>query len=251
MSVLTNNTKLIADGWNAVFITSNWYCFDDTTGQGDYDLSHVSNAAMDRAAIKLTDYVGPILLDIECFDLRNDFENAVRNLRHAVMRWKSANPTRLIGLYECVPERNFWAPVNANIIRTSEWNREKMERARIVEDEWKWRNNQVSSALVPHMDFLCPSLYAFTPSYDRYWMTYAEANLSEAFRVSQGKPVWPIHWPKYHDSTQPMRLDMWRKMCEFIASYPGVETWIAYAPDETALPNGWDEVVKQTNVELH
>lgn len=249
MQVWTDNSELAVGGWQHVFITSNWYCFRDTTGQGDYDLSHVDNDAMDHGARKLADHDGPILLDIECFDLAADFEHAVTNLAQAVCRWKSARPERLIGLYEIMPRRDFWSPVHPHITTSvpSEWERTKYERQVAVCEAWQQHNDRVAERLVGYVDFMCPSVYAFQPKYDAYWPTYAIANIREAQRIARGKPVVPIHWPKYHSVGDSMTLAQWKRHAEIIAT-TGVDTMIAYAPDGVQLPTGWDSVLRQVQV---
>lgn len=241
MNIYTDNTAFQQQsGITPIFITGNWYCFDDMDGQGNYDLSHVSNAAIDRAAIKLIDFQNPILLDIECFDLLLDYDNAVYNLQNALRRWKSANPKRLIGLYSIVPERNYWYPVRLHIIQHDEWSLDGLLKQRSLYKSWQFKNDKLASDLIPLMDFICPSLYAFTPTEDKHWCIYAETNLSEAFRVSNGKPIWPIIWPKYHDGSN-IVMPMWAKMIEFISSFPGINNMVAYAPNNIELPNEWQK----------
>lgn len=68
--------------------------------------------------------------------------------------------------------------------------------------------------LWPEVDFLAPSIYCFyqscesgcdnTPADDR---AYIEANLAEAIRVANGKPVYAYIWGKYHSSNQEHGLE--------------------------------------------
>lgn len=244
MKVWSDNAGLIDRGVEPVLITGHWHCFDDLSGQGDYDLSRVSLAAIDRAAEKLADWSHPILLDVECFDLAGDFDVSVANLVRAVTRWKSANVVRQIGLYEIIPRRDFWSPVHLHITTSvpSEWSRPRYASHTTAYAAWQRHNDRVAERLIDYVDFLCPSLYAFEKVYDKYWPRYALANIAEAKRVSEGKPVIPIHWPFRHGTREYVGVAAWKMMVEVIAE-SGVDGMIAYGPDGVALPTGWDEQV--------
>lgn len=243
-TIYTDNTQFQKQpGVKPLYITGHWEVFDDTTGQGNYDLSHVSNVAIDRAA---TAYVGlhpTMLIDIEVFDLFLDYNNAVYNLQNALRRWKSADPQRTIGLYASVPERNYWDAVMLHVVRSETWSASEMAQRRKGYAAWQTRNDRLARDLVPFVDFVCPSIYAFTPTEDHHWTIYAEANLLEALRISQGKPVWPIHWSSYHDGSGNATLPVWIRMVEFLATFPGVDSMIAYAPDGVVLTDGWERPV--------
>jgi hypothetical protein len=67
------------------------------------------------------------------------------------------------------------------------------------------RDNDRLEELAALQDALCPSLYTFYP--DRQgWVTYAVAQLAEAKRKANGKPVYAFLWPQYHDSNKKLRL---------------------------------------------
>ncbi len=48
-------------------------------------------------------------------------------------------------------------------------------------------------------DFVCPSLYTYYSDMAG-WMQYALANINEAKRIANGKPVYPFIMPEYHPS---------------------------------------------------
>src|SRR5207249_9613783 len=54
-------------------------------------------------------------------------------------------------------------------------------------------------SIVPFVGALDPSRYTF---YDdaQGWVKYALANVAEARRIADGRPVYPFLWPQYHYS---------------------------------------------------
>ncbi|WP_159718344.1 hypothetical protein [Geminicoccus flavidas] len=58
--------------------------------------------------------------------------------------------------------------------------------------------NEKMRRLTAEVDVIFPFLYA--PYEDRQdWLTYARANIAEARKYN--KPVIPVIWPQYHDTT--------------------------------------------------
>lgn len=239
MIIHTIEPQLVASGCQPITIGGHWYVFDYINGH--YDTSHVSTAAIARAAGNLTDD-SPLLLDIETFKLATDYDNAVANLSLAVHEWKRLKPNLLVGLYAQVPERNFWSPIkrarflqpfNADSFRT--WASDFLA--------WQARNTK-NAVVVAEADFVCPSIYALDTRYNADWIVYADANLNEAWRVSGGKPVWPIVQTVYpNNATIP--LTHWQTMVELCGSHPAVQRLvIQWAPSHVS-PEGWRDIVTE------
>jgi hypothetical protein len=94
-------------------------------------------------------------------------------------------PAMDVGLYSGVPERDYWRAI-AGPTSTSY-------------QQWQAENTGGAPA-AQTMNTLYPSLYTFYTDQSG-WVQYATANISEARRLAQGRPVIPFLWPQYHDST--------------------------------------------------
>jgi hypothetical protein len=114
-----------------------------------------------------------------------------------------------------VPLRDNWSPVK---------NDPEMMK--------KWREaNDYLKPLADSLDVICPSIYAFFP--DRAeWVTYAKANIEEAKRMANGKPVYVFLWPKYHNSNKEngqkfIEGDFWKLQLETVynSGVAGVIIW--------------------------
>lgn len=145
----------------------------------------------------------PVIYDIEHWplDVRNsvttaaddDISAATRQvvdasmdkMIHIITTSRKVNPSVKYGYYSCVPLRDYWSPVK---------NDPEMLK--------KWRAaNDYLKPLADSLDVICPSLYAFYPDRDA-WVKYAKANIEEAKRIANGKPVYAYLWPKYHNSNK-------------------------------------------------
>jgi hypothetical protein len=242
MRVYSDNAGLCeATGATPLLVTGDWHVFKDTTGQGTYDRSSVSVEACDNAATTVPDTGGPILIDIECYDLHNDAEHGIREIRTALMRWKTSKRNRLIGLYGTMPERNFWSPVN-HVIHSYNGDYGKMLVCQREVEDWSVHNQRIADSFAPLVDFICPSVYALDERYMRFWPCYADANIREAERVANGKPVWPIVQPVYPTGT-PIALDQWRKMAEFIQQHDKAAAMCVFCPASYKPANGWMDAV--------
>ena len=91
-----------------------------------------------------------------------------------------------------LPLRSYWGPVQPG--STTEAN-------------WQAINDSVQT-LIDKQDFIAPSIYTLYtdgPNEARPWKetqagggSYAAGMIAEAYRVANGKPVYPILWPEYH-----------------------------------------------------
>ena len=90
------------------------------------------------------------------------------------------NPNLLIGYYRLIPRRN---------LNSSYTGPDSPEYA-----AWQAENDQLAAVLEGSIDVIFPSLYVLhlgheSQTTEERWMTYARENISEARRLSDGKPV--------------------------------------------------------------
>lgn len=135
----------------------------------------------------------PIIVDIERWPLTGDAQTVKENVGKlsAILSWiKAEAPDIRLGAYGTVPLRDYWRAIRGP--GSKEYQ------------AWQ-RDNDRLEELVTLQDALCPSLYTFYQ--DRQgWVTYAVAQLTEAKRKADGKPVYAFVWPQYHDSNKKLRL---------------------------------------------
>lgn len=237
--IFTDYEPLIAAGCAAVHITGPNSVYDYAATA--FDRSRVSIAAVDRAAAKLPDEGPPIVLDIEDFDLRNDFARAVENLKLALLRWKSAKPRRSLGLYGLIPERNFWTPVrHAMYLRDSNLREWFVWRDNYA--IWRARNDRAAAAIVPYVDALYPSIYALDARYDEWWSMYADANLVEAERIAGGRPVYPFVQPIYKGGAA-IAASLWDTMLECCCMHPSSSGPVVFSAAARKVHNSWVQAV--------
>jgi hypothetical protein len=109
---------------------------------------------------------------------------------------------------------------------------------------WK-RANSYLIPFATHVDALYPSLYTVETDPAK-WVASAQQRISEAKRISAGKPVRPFVWPQYHDVMRPplagkyIDYDYWMLQLTTIrdAGASGIVVWGGYqtAWDQT---QGW------------
>jgi len=217
-SVLSSRSKLI--GKSALFGTGSDLYLPSK------DLVQAAAALVDPLKTDLA------VLNIEHWPLPSSIWNYV-----AVVEWfrEALNPAVKIGYYGMVPKRDYWRALkpaaHADFIA------------------WQQENNQLAP-LVNAVDILCPSIYTFYP--DRAgWVTYAIANLDEAFRIGNGKPVYPYIWPQYHDSNATLGLQhltgsYWRQQLDTLKTRPiaGAIVWGGWQQPWKADACWWGETVE-------
>lgn len=156
------------------------------------DRSVVPSSAAIQAFLHQTAGMGDMLiLDIEddewpLFHVSSSVElasiakyQAVGTLLHQMA------PAMDVGLYGQVPGRDYWRAISGPTSTSYQ--------------QWQAENTGGAPA-AQTMNTLYPSLYTF---YDDQsgWVKYATANISEARRLAQGRPVIPFLWPQYHMSS--------------------------------------------------
>jgi Hyaluronidase. len=94
-------------------------------------------------------------------------------------------------------------------------------------------NDRIIS-LAQTVDVFYPSLYTFYTD-KAGWVEYATAQISEARRLANGKPVFAFLWPQYHNSNRLLKCqflpaDYWQLQLETVSKLAdGVVIW-----------GGWD-----------
>ena len=137
-----------------------------------------------------------------------------------VISWyKDFSPKLKIGFYARPPMPDYWRAIDAN-----------PKKRRV---DWMAENDRINS-LADSVDALYPSLYTFYTNKSE-WVKYAKAQIMEARRLANGKPVYAFLWPQYHDSNvllgcQFLPGDYWQLQLDTVKSLAdGLVIW-----------GGWD-----------
>ena len=111
-------------------------------------------------------------------------------------------PAMNTGIYATVPHRDYARAISGP--------------ASTGYKQWQAENTGGAPA-AQTMNTLYPSIYTFYKD-QAGWVKYATANISEAKRLANGKPVIPFLWPQYHNSTplayQFIDPDYWKLQLE-------------------------------------
>jgi hypothetical protein len=108
---------------------------------------------------------------------------------------------------------------------------------------WREENDQLRS-LAGAVDVLFPSLYTMYPD-QAGWRKYAIAQIEEARRYGNGKPVYVFLWPQYHESNlilggRYLPADYWLFELMTAKEYAdGIVIWGGWSSDNR--PVEWDE----------
>ncbi|MER8509602.1 hypothetical protein NKH91_13145 [Mesorhizobium sp. M0894] len=171
-----------------------------------------------------------LAIDIEHWPLTGteaDRDSSIANYQATLSAIRQADPNLKLGLYNVLPVADYWRAIGA--------------RGEDGLKEWRSRNTEIASALIPHVDMLFPSLY--TPYGDQdAWVTYAQANIEEARRISQGRPVYCFLWPQFPKTLAFLPGEFWYAeldTCRRLAD--GIVIWGTSAPGPTYRPMQWDE----------
>ncbi|MEQ1793394.1 MAG: hypothetical protein ABL970_04305 [Nitrospira sp.] len=173
----------------------------------------------------------PLVIDIERWPLKGnaaDVQSAVRRFS-AILAWvKHEIPSVRIGLYGTVPLPDYWRAIRDP--RSLDYR------------SWQQDNDRLE-AIVTQVDALFPSLYTFYP--DRQgWVIYATAQIREARRKANGKPVYAFLWPQYHESNlllshRPLDPEYWELQLKTVSDQAdGVVIWGGWGDKG---PESWDE----------
>ncbi|MCC7472559.1 hypothetical protein IT404_12830 [Candidatus Nomurabacteria bacterium] len=160
----------------------------------------------------------PVVIDIEHWPLVGDPNRVRASLSKymTVLQWfKEAAPGLPVGYYGAPPIRDYWKSLRSPM--SKEWASFAKE------------NDQLRP-LAGAVDILFPSLYTFYTDQGG-WVRYAYAQIAEARRNANGKPVYVFLWPQYHDSNPslkgaPLPADFWRLQLQMAKQYAdGIVIW--------------------------
>lgn len=142
------------------------------------------------------------------------------------------------GYYMFGPIREYWKALKG--IEDIEYKR------------WMQINDRIKP-MMDNVDALFPSLYTFYNDKNA-WTKYAKANISEARRISQGKPVYCVLWPRFHGSNKTLGkqwipADFWKEQIELTYAYcDGIVVWDygSWSGYKVESPDGltWWEIYK-------
>jgi hypothetical protein len=161
----------------------------------------------------------PTVVDIEHWEVREPHakgrsaENISKYL--TILQWLHvAEPKLLLGYYALPPLSDYWRAIESNSSKGFlAWQKE----------------NDSLKQVVNEANMLFPSLYTYYK--DRVgWVKYAVAQIKEARRCGNGKPVYVFLWPQYHDSSryssEYIEPDYWRLELETARQHAdGIVIW--------------------------
>lgn len=173
----------------------------------------------------------PVVLDIERWPLTGDgpaVQSTVGKFL-SVLSWvKGEAPSVPFGIYGTVPVPDYWRAIRDPV--SAEFR------------SWQQDNDRLEG-ISDRVDALFPSIYTFYP--DRQsWVTYAIAQIAEAKRKANGKPVYAFLWPQYHESnrllgSRPLDPDYWELQLNTVYQHAdGVVIWGGWGPNG---PESWNE----------
>lgn len=171
------------------------------------------------------------VIDIEHWPLTGDPTQVQNSLSKymTVLQWfKEAAPGLAVGYYGSPPVRDYWKSLSPST--SKEWASFAAENDRL-------------KPLAGAVDILFPSLYTFYT--DRgAWTRYAYAQIAEARRYGNGKPVYVFLWPQYHQSNPSLKgaylpADYWRLQLQMAKQYAdGIVIWGGWGNDNR--PAQWN-----------
>ncbi|MBA5867060.1 MAG: hypothetical protein GDA67_10260 [Nitrospira sp. CR1.3] len=172
------------------------------------------------------------VLDIEHWSLKGLPDSVTDSLAKykTVLGWfQEAASNVSVGYYGSPPIRDYWRAIRHKTSREYQ--------------AWMDENDQLRP-LASAVDVFFPSLYTFYPD-QTGWKTYAVAQIEEARRYGNGKPVYVFLWPQYHDSNrqlggQYLPDDYWLLQLRTAKEHAdGIVIWGGWGGNNR--PAGWDE----------
>lgn len=167
-------------------------------------------------------------IDIESWPLEGpDQAPSIAKYQKTLSAFRKADPSVKLGLYAVLPIRDYWRAIG--------------HHGSVALDDWKQQNTNIASSLIPYVDALFPSLYTFYGDKDA-WIAYAQSNIGEARRISQGKPVYCFLWPQFHKTLAFLPGDLWYAQldtCRRLAD--GIVIWGTIGSNSPYRPAKWDE----------
>lgn len=188
------------------------------TGENKENLP--SDSKIQKLAIEFTAKNTVTVLDVEHWEvsLNRSKGKEVENLNKYIAlfeKFKKSAPYIKAGFYGVPPIRDYWRAIMPP------------ESKQYI--EWQ-KENEFLRHFAEKVDIIYPSLYTFYKDQDG-WKKYAKANISEAKRISNGKPIYVFLWPQYHDSNkilkgQYIEKEYWEFQLKLAKEYAdGVVVW--------------------------
>ncbi len=217
-----------------------WWANAKVDAPGRHDVT-VQNGK-DLAGNKGSSIIDPLIIDLELPGVGSD-PSSVENIQpylDVVSGIREGGYDRPLAFYGAIPIRDYWRAQKAG---TPAYR------------QWQAANDRIAK-IVPSVSALFPSLYTFYND-QAGWVRYAEANVGEAKRIGQGRPVYPFLWPQYHDSAgglayQYLPRDYWLQELRTMARVAdGLVIWGGWnTPQRRADP--WDNTAQwwQTTLEF-
>ncbi len=176
---------------------------------------------------------GILVVDIEHWPLTGGADAVAESIQkyQTVIKWfKAPSPSLKVGFYGVVPIRDYWDSLQEGTPRYATWQKE---------------NDGVAS-IGKLADVLFPSIYTFYEDRNG-WSQYALAQIREARRHADGKPVYVFLWPQYHESNKKLANtflpgDYWRMELDTARKYAdGVVIWCCSIGKRgmARRPGGW------------
>ncbi|NLX55088.1 MAG: hypothetical protein GXY58_08240 [Planctomycetaceae bacterium] len=195
----------------------------------------------------------PLVMDIEAWDLKTEWDVAGPNLQLAARMW-SEGSSRPIGFYAIMPDVQYWYFVLlARAI--AEANAYDIVKYSANISSWMTRNDRTYAMLGQYVDFLVPRVYVLysddsnNPFSD--WKLYATSAIQEAVRIANGKPVYPMMAPQVGGATEPLLETEWINALQYVFSLPGVSGVAIYSGGTDPVLYNWVTAIADTLRDLH
>jgi len=196
------------------------YAWNFIRGPKHGDMTLPSTKALKRSIGRAREAGLVTVIDIEHWPLKGTTDakalHSVQNYLFTLEQVKNALPDLTLGYYGVVPVRDF--------------NRSRLSRENPLYRTWVEANNRVEP-IAELVDATFPSLYTITPDTED-WQARAEAHISEARRLTGGKPVYPFIWPNYHPQGgkypvgKEVDPDYWKIQLDFLRRHAdGIVLW--------------------------
>ncbi|CAN5259396.1 hypothetical protein BH24PSE2_BH24PSE2_18930 [soil metagenome] len=191
-----------------VFVMYPWHFFPKGPEAGNLELPNPN--VLDRAIKTARDKHLVTIIDIEHWPVSRADDaiasTSIRNYLTVLQQFQKTLPELTIGYYGVVP-------VIDRFRSTKPWD-DARYRSWVAE-------NTKAGPIADAADALFPSFYTVSLDEDR-WFKMAEAQMAEARRLADGKPVYPFIWPNYHEQGgkfpkgAEVNADFWRRQLEFL-----------------------------------
>jgi hypothetical protein len=187
-------------------------------GKAD-DPQRVPNADVVRAlGLKASQSGGIAVVDIEQWQVTGDPATVAQSLdkyQQTLQMFQQVAPSLQVGYYSVAPIRDYWSPIDGT------------QSPNYL--AWQQQNNTVAP-IAKQANALFPSAYTFYTD-QAGWQTYAIAQIAEARRIGQGRPVYVFLWPQYDNGKGAqggdyLADDYWKMELETARKYAdGVVIW--------------------------